>query len=121
MHEVSIMEEMVRIVVGKAHELGADKVHVIRLRVGRLMAVVPEAMQFAHEVVCEGTLAEGSRLEIESAPVVCWCPECAEEFECGKSLFLCPECDTFSREVRRGRELEVANIEISEGASPEPE
>ena len=113
MHEVSIMEEMVRIVVDKATELEASKVHVIRLRVGRLMAVVPEAMQFAHEVVTEGTIAEGSKLEIEAAPVVCWCPECKKDFECGKSLFLCPDCDSFSRDVRSGRELDVINMEIS--------
>lgn len=113
MHEVSIMQEMAQIAVEKAEEAGAKKIHVIRLRVGRLMAVVPEAMQFAHEVVCEGTIAEGAKLEIEEVPVVCWCPQCEQEFESGKSLFLCPRCDTFSRDVRSGRALELVNMEIS--------
>ena len=107
------MQEMVRMVVEKAIESGATKVHVIRLRVGRLVAVVPEAMQFAHEVVCEGTLAEGAKLEIEEAPLVCWCPQCEEDFESGKSMFLCPKCDTFSRDVRSGRELDLVNMEVS--------
>ena len=113
MHEVSIMQEMARIVLEQAEKAGAEKVHVIRLRVGRLMAVVPEAMEFAQEVVFEGTIGEGAKLEIEHVPVRCWCPDCGEEFECGKSLFLCPKCDSFSRDVRSGKELELVSMEVS--------
>jgi hydrogenase nickel incorporation protein HypA/HybF len=113
MHEVSIMEEMASIAIAKAEEANATKIHVIRLRVGRLMAVVPEALQFAHEVVCEGTIAEGATLEIEEAPAVCWCPQCEQEFESGESLFLCPRCGGFSRDLRSGRELELVNMEVS--------
>ncbi len=113
MHEVSIMQEMARIVLEQAEAAGAEKVHLIRLKVGRLMAVVPEAMEFAQEVVFEGTIGEGAKLEIEHVPVRCWCPECEKEFECGKQLFLCPHCETFSRDVRGGKELDLVSMEVS--------
>ncbi len=107
------MQEMARIAVEKAEESGAETSAVVRGRVGRLMWVVPEEMQCGHEVVFEGTIGEGSKLEIEEVPLVCWCPECEDEFESGKSMFLCPKCDTFSRDVRSGRELELVNMEVS--------
>ena len=107
------MQEMARIALEQAEAAGAERVHLIRLRVGRLAGVVPEAMEFAHEVVVDGTIAEGSKLEIEHVPVRCWCPDCDEEFESGKELFLCPRCGGFSRDVRSGRELELVNMEVS--------
>jgi hydrogenase nickel incorporation protein HypA/HybF len=113
MHEFGIMQEMARIAVEKAEAAGADRVHVIRLRVGRLAGVVPEAMQFAHEVVVEGTIAEGSTLEIEEAPARCYCAACDEEFEPGREWFTCPRCGAISRELRSGRELELVNLEVS--------
>jgi len=112
MHEVGIMQEMARIAVERAEAADAKRIYVIRLRVGRLSSVVPEAMRFAHEVVTEGTIAEGSTLEIEEVPVRCYCEHCEEEFECGKSLFVCPKCDAFSRDVRSGRELDLVNMEV---------
>ena len=113
MHEFGIMQEMARIAVEQAEAAEAERVHVIRLRVGRLAGVVPEAMQFAHEVVVEGTIAEGSRLEIETAPIRCYCESCRKEFETDQTLFQCPDCGAVSRDVRGGRELEMVNMEVS--------
>ena len=113
MHEFSIMQEVAAMVAERAREAGAERVHLIRLRVGKLSGVVPEAMQFVHEIAVEGTLADGSTLEIEESPIVCYCTPCAAEFESGNALFRCPQCDTVSKEIRSGRELELINMEIS--------
>ena len=113
MHEVSIMEEAVRLAVDTANGRGASHVSGLRLRVGTLSGVVPEAMRFAFDVVCCGTIAEGARLEIESVPATCWCAECQAEFECADWLDECPRCHKLSDELRRGRELEIVSVEMS--------
>ena len=113
MHEFSIMQEVAAMAVARAEESGAKQIHLIRLRVGKLSGVVPEAMQFVHEVAVDGTIAEGSKLEIEDGPIICYCDTCGAEFESGNALFLCPKCETVSHEVRSGRELELINMEIS--------
>lgn len=112
MHEVSIMEEAVRLAVDTAKAKGAGRVSGLRLRVGTLSGVVPEAMQFAFDVVCRGTIAEGARLEIESVPAICWCAECQVEFECADWLNECPQCHSVSGDLRRGRELEIESVEM---------
>ena len=68
MHEVSIMESAVSMAVETARKSGSDRVLAVRLRVGVLSGVVPEALRFAFDVVCQGTPAEGAALEMELVP-----------------------------------------------------
>jgi len=112
MHEVAIMEEAVRLALDAAKSAGARRVLALRLRVGALSGVVPEALRFAFDVVCHDTPAEGATLEIESSPAVCWCATCQAEFDCADLLNECPRCRSFSGELRRGRELEIAAVEV---------
>ena len=99
--------------IRRAREAGAERIHLIRLRVGKLSGVVPEAMRFVHEVIVEGTMADGSALEIEEAPIRCHCAQCDAEFEAADARFLCPRCQRPSREIRGGRELEIVDMEVS--------
>jgi hydrogenase nickel incorporation protein HypA/HybF len=112
MHEVSIMEEAVRLAVEAAKTAGAQRVLGLRLRVGAWSGVVPDAMRFAWEVVSRETIASGARLEIEVVPVAGWCDACKAEFECADFLGECPRCHSLSGEMRRGRELEIAAVEL---------
>ena len=112
-HEVSIMAEAVRMAVESAQAAGARRVTGLRLRVGILSGAVPEAMRFAWDVVIRDTLAAGARLEIESVPGLCWCGDCRAEFECAEIFNECPRCHNVSGELRRGRELEIASVEMN--------
>jgi hydrogenase nickel incorporation protein HypA/HybF len=113
MHEVSIMEEAVRLAAETARAAGAARVTGVRLRVGVLSGAVPEAMRFAWDVVSRHTLAEGAWLEIETVPAACWCAVCAAEFACADVLGECPRCHNLSGELRRGRELDLAAVELN--------
>lgn len=114
MHELGIAQEAVRLALETAQARGADRVLSLRLRVGALSGVVPEALQFAFEVVCRGTPAEGARLEIEPVPAACWCAACQAEFECVDFVTECPRCHQPSSQLTRGRELDLAAVELSE-------
>ena len=113
MHEVSIMEEAVRMAVEAAQAAGAQRITGLRLRVGRLSGAVPEAMEFAWDVVRRDTIAEAAQLEIESIPAACWCASCQLEFEVLDFVNECPRCHQVSAELRRGRELEIAAVELN--------
>jgi len=77
MHELSIMESALDLALDQAQKAGATRVHVVRLRIGTLSGVVPEALQFAFEALTPGTLAEGAALDIENIPAKFWCSACA--------------------------------------------
>jgi hydrogenase nickel incorporation protein HypA/HybF len=112
MHEVSIMTEAVRLAVETARTQGAQRICQMRLRVGAMSGAVPEALQFAFEAVTDGTLAQGATLIIEAVPATWWCAPCATTFEKDHSLPECPRCGAWSHELRGGRELNIASIEI---------
>jgi len=106
------MESALELALEQARKAGASRLHVVRLRVGALSGVVPEALQFAFEGLAPGTLAEGGQLAIEAVPARFWCGACAREFQADDMLAECPECHRPSGELRAGRELELAALEI---------
>jgi hydrogenase nickel incorporation protein HypA/HybF len=116
MHELSIAMSIVEL----AEEEAANRnVHIeaVHLKLGALSGVVKEALLSCYEMVCEGTTAQGSRLLIEEVPVVVFCPTCNVQRTLDSlQQFTCPECDTPSWEVLRGKELEVVALEVTECA-----
>lgn len=112
MHEISIMTEAVRMAVEAAQAAGSQRITSLRLQIGTLSGAVPEAMNFAWEVVTEGTIAAGARLEIESVPATAWCAGCQLEFPVAKAFTECPTCHQISPELRRGRELGIESVEV---------
>ena len=112
MHELSIMQSALSLALDQARQAGAARVHTIRLRIGALSGVVPDALEFAFEALTPGTLAEGSKLAIDQVPARFWCAACAREFESEDMLAECPGCHGMSGELRGGREMEVASLEI---------
>jgi hydrogenase nickel incorporation protein HypA/HybF len=112
MHELSIMQSALNLALDQAQQAGAVKVHMIRLRIGALSGVVPEALEFAFEALVPGTLADGAKLAIEHVPARFWCAACTREFESDDLLAECPGCHSLSRELRAGREMELASLEI---------
>lgn len=91
---------------------GGRKLCTLRLRVGALSGAVPDALSFAFEALTGGTEAEGATLQIEEVPARFYCESCREEFESESLLADCPRCSNLSRDLRSGRELQIASLEI---------
>jgi hydrogenase nickel incorporation protein HypA/HybF len=102
-------------VLQEARARGASRVHRIVLRIGTLSGVEPDALRFAFEVVTKDTLAEEAELEVDSVPACAYCSFCEREFEAegGSVILSCPRCGGLSSDLRRGRELELSQIEMS--------
>jgi hydrogenase nickel incorporation protein HypA/HybF len=61
-HEVALVESVMTAI---EERLGSVRVLRVRVEVGRLFAVMPEAMQFAWESCARATGFEDARLELE--------------------------------------------------------
>ncbi len=112
MHELSIMESALSQACQQAKAEGASRICSIKLRIGALSGVVPEALEFAFEALAPGTMAEGGRLVVEPVPARFRCRACEREFEAGELFSLCPTCQEPSADLRSGREMELASLEI---------
>ncbi|NDQ57038.1 MAG: hydrogenase maturation nickel metallochaperone HypA [Acidipila sp.] len=115
MHELSIAMSIVEMAQEEAERRGGVQVQIVHLRLGRLSGVVKEALLSSYEMACASTLLEGSQLMIEEVPVEVFCPRCeAPRLVRSIQWFRCPECDTPTSTVIRGKELEVVALEIKE-------
>jgi hydrogenase nickel incorporation protein HypA/HybF len=106
------MQSALSLALEQAQKARASRVHVIRLRIGALSGVVPDALEFAFEALTPGTPAEGARLAIEHVPARFWCAACTREFQSDDLFAECPDCHAPSGELRAGREMELASLEI---------
>ncbi len=108
-----MMQDTLAIALRRAAEEGAQRIHRLTMRIGPLSGVVPEALEFAFDVLAQGTIAEGASLEVERVPILCYCPTCRLEFQPEDLFCECPRCHDSRVEVHGGRELELASLEVS--------
>ena len=108
MHELAIAESVVSSVLERTQ----GPVGVVRLRVGRLAGVVPDALLFCFELATAGTRIEGATLVIEEQPGVAHCRTCEAEFTMADALLLC-DCGSADVELLSGRDLTLTSVEVT--------
>ncbi len=114
-HEMSIAQSLLNIILEESSRHSLAVVRQINLRVGAMAAIVPESLNFCFELLAKGTPAEGARLAIEEIPVVAHCGDCMFDYRVENQVFLCPRCGMPSLELVSGRELSVVSIEGETG------
>jgi len=112
MHELSIIASLFEILLQKAGDAKALKITGVKLNVGKLSGVVPQALETAFEAYKKGTIAETARLEIEELPLKVLCQDCGLETFQDSYIFVCPGCRSTSLKIRQGTELSLEKIEL---------
>ncbi|MDO5044050.1 MAG: hydrogenase maturation nickel metallochaperone HypA [Coriobacteriia bacterium] len=112
MHEFGIMSSVMDNVIRVAQEHDAQKINQISLRIGVMVEAVEESLQFAFDILKEDTIAQDAVLEVIEIQPYSRCIECGHEFEHTRYDLRCPKCDSPLTQVLKGRELEVASIEL---------
>ena len=112
MHEMSLCEGIVQVLEDQARVQDYQRVKTVWLEIGALAGVEIPALEFSFDVVCRGTLAEGSRLEIIALPATAWCMQCAEEVELSERYEPCPRCGGYQLQVTGGSEMRIKELEV---------
>ncbi|AKN18844.1 hydrogenase maturation nickel metallochaperone HypA/HybF [Mycobacterium haemophilum] len=109
MHEMAITQSLVETVCEHA---AGRRVHSVRIEVGALCAVLPDAMQFCFGLATEGTVADGARLDLDVLAASARCLSCGQDFEPPELISLCP-CGSADVELVAGRDLKILSMEVS--------
>ena len=112
MHEMSLCEGILQILEDQAAAQRYNKVKTVWLEIGALAGVEIPAMEFSFDVVCRGTLAEGSRLEIVRLPGSAWCLQCDTAVEIDERHQACPRCGGYQLHVSGGDEMRIKELEV---------
>ncbi|MCX4530799.1 hydrogenase maturation nickel metallochaperone HypA [Streptomyces sp. NPDC002596] len=120
MHEMSIAMAVVDQVEEAAQAGGAASVGSVRLQVGELAGVVPDALSFCFGLACAGTVLEGAELVVEPVAARARCEPCADEWAVGMPPRLCcPACGEPTAELLSGRELQIVSVHWQDGPEHE--
>lgn len=110
MHELSIVQAIVGTIAAR---LGAAPVHRVRLEIGTLSGVVPDAVRFAFELVTAGTTLDGATLQIDEPAGRARCRVCEAEFDTAEVLPLCG-CGSADVAVLGGDQLRIREVDYGE-------
>lgn len=110
-HELSIAQSMLDIVLQEAARHGATKVERVVVNVGAFSGVVPHSLRFSFDLVKKDTAADGAELVINQAPVHGECAACGHKAELSEPSVKCPACGEEKLDLTGGRDLFVEYIE----------
>ncbi len=112
MHEMSLAESLREIVLDNAGANGAQRVRTVRLEIGALSLVEPDAMRFAFDVVMRGSIAADAQLLIVITPGVAWCMPCSASVAIAQRGDACPHCGSHQLQVSGGDRMRVLDLEV---------
>jgi hydrogenase nickel incorporation protein HypA/HybF len=110
MHEMAIAASVIEQITGR---LGATPIALVRLDIGELSGVVPDAIRFSFSVAAEGTSVAGAALEITEVAARCRCRSCGAEFRPADQILLC-SCGSADVAIVAGEELRIASVGVNE-------
>jgi hydrogenase nickel incorporation protein HypA/HybF len=107
-HELAITQEVVAIV---RERVGDVRVSRVVIEVGKLAAVLPDAMRFCFAACSEGTPLEGAALDIIEVAGVGRCRACDARVELDRPYGRC-SCGSSDLEWLSGDELRIKHVEV---------
>lgn len=114
MHELSLVFEIIRRVEEVAAENGVNEVAELTLEIGEASGVVPMFIEEVYAAACEGTVLEGSKLNIDFVTAKGLCTDCRRMFPYTKFDGKCPRCGKENLPVCEGDRFLIKEITVPE-------
>ncbi len=113
MHEVSIAQSLLDIVLSECKKAGYKRVNSVSLLIGEASGVQIDSLRFAFDIIKRDTPAEGAKLLITTSPLTGKCLDCACLFyPRGDVVFECPKCSGKNLRMIKGKELDIVEIDV---------
>ena len=109
MHELGITQQIVEIV---AEHANGSPVKRVVVEIGKLTAVMPDAVRFCFDICAEGTVAESAELQIIETPGLAICRTCGADMELEHPFVRC-DCGSTELDWVAGEELRILEMEVA--------
>jgi hydrogenase nickel incorporation protein HypA/HybF len=116
MHEMGIASAVLDAVRAETHRFPEGHIYKVGVRIGELAGVDPDSVSFCFEVLVRGTELEPLELEIAYCPRRYQCRCCGDACAARREESTCPNCGMTDLEFLGGDELELAYLEVENGA-----
>jgi len=115
MHEVSLVTALVEQVQEVSRREHFQRVLKIRVAIGELSGVEPDAVEFCFSTVAQGSVLEGAELFVERRPAILRCDPCATESSISEGqAWRCSQCGSTDVRLTGGKEFQIIDLDVSE-------
>lgn len=111
MHELSICQAL----IAQVEAVAASRRSAVRrvcLGIGPLAGVEPQLLKDAYPLVCAGTVAEGSQLDIQETAIRVQCRGCGAETAATANRLVCGACGDWHTDLLAGDEMLLLRVEL---------
>lgn len=115
MHELSVTQGILDIVLSEASRNDVKQVTKINLIIGSLSGVMPQLIQDYFDLITVGTPAEGAKLVIQRIPAELHCEDCGEDSLMEGFRMKCPKCTGTEVKLTKGKEFYIDSMEVEDG------
>jgi len=112
MHELSIAQEIIRIVTDEQRRHNFEKVSLIKLKAGGFSGIDGHALKFAFEVVRQGTCAARADIDMTTEPIKCVCRNCGYCAIVQNASTSCPHCKSLDIGLEADSHFEIVSLEV---------
>lgn len=112
MHELSIVLSIVDAAREQTEAHHANRVERIKLEIGTLAGIEPDALEFAWQAAVPDTVLEGAQRDINYIQACARCAGCGHQFEVKDLFEPCPQCGEYFNELVSGKELKIKSLTL---------
>ncbi|HEX3050394.1 MAG TPA: hydrogenase maturation nickel metallochaperone HypA [Aggregatilineaceae bacterium] len=112
MHELSVTQSLLKLVLHHAEKSEAVRVRTINIVVGQLSSIVDDSIQFYWDMIADGTIAKGALLNFTRIPAKLHCNDCGHDFALNEQDYACPQCGGIKVIVTAGEEFYLDSIDV---------
>ncbi len=114
MHELSIAQSILSIAEKSVPTGSKEKVVAVSLQIGELSSIETEALLFAFDAIKSNTILEAAELKIEILPGEAVCNSCNNVFHLSSYATSCPNCNSYSVSITKGKEMKIVSITMED-------
>lgn len=122
MHELGLVNYVVKEVDKIAKEQGVEKIKSVTLEFGEVSGIVTAYLyDYWNWYSKKFPIFEGSRLYCEEIPAVTWCDDCKITYSTVAYGKTCPHCGSGNTWLIRGNEMRIKSVEVYDNTESDSE
>ena len=115
MHELGLVNYVVKQVSRIAEENHVAKVHSVTLEFGEVSGIVTSYLyDYWNWYTKKFPLFDGAKLLCEEIPAITWCDNCKKTYPTVKYGKTCPHCGSGNTWLKQGNEMNIKQIEVED-------
>ena len=92
MHEFSLARSIVETALAETRKQDGKRIDTLNVKLSNLSHITPDNLEFCLTAAATGTIAEKTKIKIETFDPTVSCQDCGHTFTFRKSEPFCPEC-----------------------------